>query len=100
MSSAESVADLRLAVSEAAANAIEAQVRSGMDERVRVRCDLADDESLSVALRQLALTEQQFAACFRWGGRNCVRPKRPALRTLSQNSISWSRRTRSTLMST
>lgn len=40
----ERVADLRLAVSEAAANAIEAQVRSGMDERIRVRCDLADDQ--------------------------------------------------------
>ncbi len=38
---AERIADLRLAVSEAVTNAIEAQVMSGVDDRVVVRCNLA-----------------------------------------------------------
>jgi serine/threonine-protein kinase RsbW len=35
--------DLRLAVSEAATNAIEAHATLGSDERITIRCDLAED---------------------------------------------------------
>lgn len=35
--------DLRLAVSEAATNAIEAHANMGSDERITIRCDLAED---------------------------------------------------------
>jgi|TARA_B100002003_G_scaffold141202_2_gene130626 serine/threonine-protein kinase RsbW len=41
---AERIADLRLAVSEAVTNAIEAQVMSGADDRVVVRCNLAAEQ--------------------------------------------------------
>lgn len=38
------IEDLRVAVSEAVTNAIEAQDRSGGHDRVRIQCNLADDE--------------------------------------------------------
>ncbi len=41
---AERIADLRLAVSEAVTNAIEAQAISGVDDRVLVRCNLAAEQ--------------------------------------------------------
>lgn len=37
------IEDLRIAVSEACTNAIEAQSNSGHDERIVIRCDLAED---------------------------------------------------------
>lgn len=37
------VEDLRLAVSEACTNAIEAHAHSGRDDRIVIRCDLAED---------------------------------------------------------
>jgi serine/threonine-protein kinase RsbW len=39
----ERIEDLRIAVSEAATNAVEAHVGSGADERILLRCDLSDD---------------------------------------------------------
>jgi len=42
--SVERIEDLRLAVSEAATNAIDANSRAGSDHRVRIECNLADDE--------------------------------------------------------
>ena len=44
--------DLRLAVSEACTNAIEAHVSSGHDERILIRCDLAEDRI------EVAVTDQ------------------------------------------
>jgi serine/threonine-protein kinase RsbW len=41
---AERIDDLRVAVSEAATNAIEAHVENDADDRIRVECKLADDE--------------------------------------------------------
>ena len=38
------IEDLRVAVSEATTNAIEAHVDSGVTERIRVQCNLADEE--------------------------------------------------------
>lgn len=37
------IEDLRIAVSEACTNAIEAHVSSGADDRIVIRCDLAED---------------------------------------------------------
>lgn len=37
------IEDLRIAVSEACTNAIEAHVSSGADDRITIRCDLAED---------------------------------------------------------
>lgn len=37
------IEDLRLAVSEATTNAIEAHASLGSDERIRIRCDLSDE---------------------------------------------------------
>ena len=39
----ERIEDLRLVVSEACANAIESHTSQGSDERIALRCDLADD---------------------------------------------------------
>ena len=41
---AERIADLRLAVSEAATNAIDAQAAAGVDDRIVVRCNLAAEQ--------------------------------------------------------
>lgn len=46
------IEDLRIAVSEACTNAIEAQKSSGHDERIVIRCDLADDRI------EVAVTDQ------------------------------------------
>ncbi|MGY6502494.1 MAG: ATP-binding protein [Acidimicrobiales bacterium] len=46
------VEDLRLAVSEACTNAIEAHAHSGRDERIVIRCDLAEDRI------EVAVTDQ------------------------------------------
>ena len=45
----EQIDDLRLAVSEACTNAIEAHAASDTDDRVRIRCQ-ADDERLEVSI--------------------------------------------------
>lgn len=39
----ERIDNLRLAVSEACANAINAQAKVGVDDQVKIRCDLTDD---------------------------------------------------------
>lgn len=39
----ERIEDLRLAVSEATTNAVEAHAHLGSDERIKIRCNLADD---------------------------------------------------------
>lgn len=41
---AERIDDLRVAVSEATTNAIEAHVHNDADDRIRVQCNLADDQ--------------------------------------------------------
>lgn len=41
---ADRIEDLRVAVSEATTNAIEAHAESGSDDRIRIKCNLADDE--------------------------------------------------------
>lgn len=46
------IEDLRIAVSEAMTNAIEAQRSSGHDERIVIRCDLAEDRI------EVAVTDQ------------------------------------------
>ncbi len=40
----ERIEDLRVAVSEATTNAIEAHGLKGVDDRIRIQCNLADDE--------------------------------------------------------
>ena len=40
----ERIEDLKLAVSEAVTNAINAQGRVGSDDRIRIECELSDDE--------------------------------------------------------
>lgn len=40
----ERIDDLRVAVSEATTNAIEAHVHNGADDRIRIVCNLADDQ--------------------------------------------------------
>lgn len=42
--SADRIEDLKLAVSEAVTNAINAQSRAGREERIRLECHLTDDE--------------------------------------------------------
>ena len=41
---ADRIDDLRVAVSEATTNAIEAHATTGTDDRIRIQCNLADDE--------------------------------------------------------
>lgn len=55
--------DLRLAVSEAATNAIEAHANLGSDERITIRCDLAEDRiEVEVRDRGDGLVESAVAA--------------------------------------
>ncbi len=50
------IEDLRVAVSEATTNAIEAHANLGSDERITIRCDLADDR-IEVEVQDHASTD-------------------------------------------
>jgi len=52
----ERIEDLRIAVSEATTNAIEAHATMGSDDRITIRCDLAEDR-IEVEIQDHVVTE-------------------------------------------